>query len=68
MTRATYLPRVVDAQIKADLAAAGAVVLEGPKACGKTETARRHAASEVRLDRRRLASRPVRRRTRARSQ
>ena len=28
----------------------GAVVLEGPKACGKTETARQQAASEVRLD------------------
>lgn len=50
MTPSTYVPRVVDAQINADLAAVGAVVLEGPKACGKTETARQHAASEVRLD------------------
>ncbi|MQA62288.1 MAG: DUF4143 domain-containing protein [Actinophytocola sp.] len=45
-----YVKRMVDEQIEADLATAGAVVLEGPKACGKTETARQHAASEVRLD------------------
>ncbi len=42
------------------LAAAGAVVMEGPKACGKTATARQKAASEVLLDvdrnARRLAS------------
>lgn len=35
-----YLPRVVDAELDARLAAAGAVVIEGPKASGKTETAR----------------------------
>ncbi|WP_166352952.1 ATP-binding protein [Phytoactinopolyspora limicola] len=50
MGRGTYRSRIVDDQIKTDLAAMGAVVLEGPKACGKTETARQHAASEVRLD------------------
>lgn len=33
-----------------NLAALGAVVIEGPKACGKTETARQHAQSEVLLD------------------
>jgi len=32
------------------LAATGAVLIEGPRGCGKTETARRAAASEVRLD------------------
>jgi uncharacterized protein len=32
------------------LRASGAVVIEGPKACGKTETARQQAASEVFLD------------------
>ncbi|MEW6581767.1 MAG: DUF4143 domain-containing protein [Actinomycetota bacterium] len=32
------------------LASAGAVVIDGPRACGKTETARQHAASEVLLD------------------
>ncbi len=45
-----YLPRVVDAELQSRLAAAGAVVIEGPKACGKTETARRRAASSVLLD------------------
>ncbi|MGH2987249.1 MAG: ATP-binding protein [Solirubrobacterales bacterium] len=32
------------------MAALGAVLIEGPKTCGKTETARQLAASEVRLD------------------
>lgn len=46
----TYLPRVVDDELDARLGAAGAVVIEGPKASGKTETARRRAASTVLLD------------------
>ncbi|MGD2121379.1 MAG: DUF4143 domain-containing protein [Gemmatimonadota bacterium] len=45
-----YQTRVVETEIKERLAAVGAVVIEGPKACGKTETARRFAASEVLLD------------------
>ena len=45
-----YLQRVVDVELRERLAAAGAVVIEGPKACGKTETARRAAASSVLLD------------------
>jgi uncharacterized protein len=45
-----YRPRIVDAELAAQLAANGAVVIEGPKACGKTETARQQAASEVLLD------------------
>ena len=46
----TYLKRVIDAELKERLASAGAVVLEGPKACGKTETAMQVAASSVFLD------------------
>lgn len=46
----TYLPRVVDQELEKRLAATGAVVIEGPKACGKTETARQVAASEVLFD------------------
>ena len=46
----TYVPRIVDAELSRRLAANGAVVIEGPKACGKTETARQQAASEVLLD------------------
>ena len=45
-----YLPRIVDGELDARLGAAGAVVIEGPKACGKTETARQRAASSVLLD------------------
>lgn len=45
-----YLPRVADGELGARLSSAGAVLIEGPKACGKTETARRQAASEIRLD------------------
>lgn len=45
-----YRPRVLDAQLLAALDAAGAVVIEGPKASGKTETARQAARSEVRID------------------
>lgn len=46
----TYLPRIIDDELQQLLAATGAVVIEGPKACGKTATGRRHAASEVLLD------------------
>ena len=45
-----YRPRVVDGQLAEALEAIGAVVIEGPKACGKTETARRAARSEIRID------------------
>ncbi len=46
----SYRPRVADEQLRARLKSAGAVLLEGPKACGKTWTARRASASEVLLD------------------
>jgi predicted AAA+ superfamily ATPase len=46
----SYLPRVVDQELEKKLAATGAVVIEGAKACGKTETARQVAASEVLFD------------------
>ncbi|MBA3875474.1 MAG: hypothetical protein C0498_00825 [Anaerolinea sp.] len=46
----SYRARVVDLELAASLASAGAVLVEGPKACGKTETARRPARSEVLLD------------------
>lgn len=45
-----YLPRIVDSELRAHLAALGGVVIEGPKACGKTATASELAASEIRLD------------------
>lgn len=46
----SYLPRIVDAELETRLRAAGAVVIEGPKACGKTETGLQRAGSAVRLD------------------
>ncbi len=47
---ADYQPRIVDRELAGRLGAVGAVVIEGPKACGKTATARQVAASEVLLD------------------
>jgi predicted AAA+ superfamily ATPase len=46
----TYLPRIADHELARRLQAAGAVLVEGAKACGKTETARQVAGSEVLLD------------------
>ncbi len=45
-----YTPRIVDRELTERLEATGAVVIEGPKACGKTATARNIAGSEVLLD------------------
>lgn len=45
-----YSPRIVDDELSALLEAAGAVVIEGPRGCGKTATARNVAASEALLD------------------
>ncbi len=40
----------MDSELRQRLSSTGAVVIEGPKACGKTATARNLAASEVLLD------------------
>lgn len=45
-----YQPRVIDEELTSLLLATGAVVIEGPKAVGKTETANQHAMSAVHLD------------------
>jgi len=45
-----YQERIVDDELCQKLTSSGAVLIEGPKACGKTETARQTAASEVLLD------------------
>ena len=45
-----YLSRVVDAELADLLSSTGAIVIEGPRACGKTSSARQVAASEVLLD------------------
>ena len=47
---AGYLPRVADQQMADCLRSSPAVVVEGPRACGKTWTSRRFANSVVRFD------------------
>ena len=47
---AGYLARVVEDELAAALEASPAVLIEGPRACGKTWTGRRCAASEALLD------------------
>jgi len=46
-----YLPRFADAELAGRLRATGAVLVEGPRGCGKTQTALQAARSVVRLDR-----------------
>lgn len=46
----TYIQRLVDAEIEELLKTMGIVLIEGPKAVGKTETARRKAKTVIRLD------------------
>lgn len=46
----SYLTRVVDSELATRLSSAGAVLIEGPKACGKTVTASKVASSVVCLD------------------
>lgn len=50
MADADYRPRIADRELDRRLETSGAVLIEGPKACGKTATAHRRAASEVLLD------------------
>jgi len=45
-----YLPRIVDNELSERLKSAGAVVIEGPKAGGKTLTADQRAADRLLLD------------------
>lgn len=45
-----YRPRIIDAVLVDALGTAGAVVIEGPRACGKTMTALNTCASYVFLD------------------
>ena len=54
-----YWPRVADRELAQRLARSGAVLIEGPRACGKTATARQVAASAVMLDADRSARRAV---------
>lgn len=44
-----YLPRIADKILQDKLSYRGAVLIEGPKWCGKTSTGRRHSRSELDL-------------------
>lgn len=44
-----YLPRIADTTLREHLEAFGAVLIEGPKWCGKTTTAEQQANSELKL-------------------
>jgi predicted AAA+ superfamily ATPase len=46
-----YLPRLIDRLLDDLLADHSAVLVVGPRACGKTTTGRRHSAGRLRLDR-----------------
>lgn len=45
-----YSPRIMDTQLKEALGVLGAVVIEGPRACGKTSTALQFSNSSVLFD------------------
>ena len=47
--REDYLPRIVDSILEERLEAVGAVLIAGPKWCGKTTTAEQHAKSILKL-------------------
>jgi len=47
----SYKPRVTDAELENRMRRTGAVLIEGPKACGKTSTASRVAATVFEMDR-----------------
>lgn len=44
-----YAKRYADNELSRRLSHAGAVLITGPKACGKTETALQAAASDIRI-------------------
>lgn len=45
-----YVPRITDGQLTERLGSVGAVLIEGPKACGKTRTASQLAKTVIRMD------------------
>jgi len=47
----TYIKRIVEDELSEKLAASGAVLVKGPKSCGKTETSKQFAKSVLAMDR-----------------
>ncbi|MCY3579673.1 MAG: hypothetical protein OXH33_03815, partial [bacterium] len=50
MDNPDYLDRVVDGEVVEALASSPAVLIEGPRGCGKTWTGQHFSRSEVMLD------------------
>lgn len=46
----SYIKRIVDDELEKKLSASGALLIKGPKACGKTETAKQVAKSILKVD------------------
>ncbi len=47
----SYINRIIEDDLKGKLSASGAVLIRGPKSCGKTETAKQFANSILEMDR-----------------
>ncbi len=47
----SYIKRIIEEDLLEKLSASGAVLIKGPKSCGKTETAKQFAKSIVEMDR-----------------
>ncbi len=47
----SYIKRIIEEDLVEKLAASGAVLLRGPKSCGKTATAQQYAKSVLEMDR-----------------
>ena len=47
----TYIKRIVEEELADKLSASGAVLVKGPKSCGKTETSKQFAKSMLAMDR-----------------
>lgn len=46
-----YIKRIIEEELLEKMAASGAVLIKGPKSCGKTETAKQYAQSVLKVDR-----------------
>ncbi len=46
-----YIRRLIEGDLKSKLLASGALLIKGPKSCGKTETAKQYANSVLNMDR-----------------
>jgi predicted AAA+ superfamily ATPase len=47
----SYIKRLAEEDLNKKLSASGAVLIKGPKSCGKTETAKQYAKSILEMDR-----------------